>query len=149
MTVSYIRVLFVLLAAVIGFQIGPLFRQDPAAGIIGAGGGAAIAALVIWLEMSMAKVSLRGLSAAVFGLLLAFLVFRLVSSAVDLFGMDEGLAAAVKLVLILVLCYLGMVLGMRGRDEFNVIIPYIKFQRQKQSDAMIILDTSVIIDGRI
>src|SRR3989344_2379764 len=42
-----------------------------------------------------------------------------------------------------------MVLGMRGRDEFNVIIPYIKFQRQKQSDAMIILDTSVIIDGRV
>jgi uncharacterized protein YacL len=38
---------------------------------------------------------------------------------------------------------------MRGKDEFNLIIPYIKFQRQDQKEELIILDTSVIIDGRI
>ena len=38
---------------------------------------------------------------------------------------------------------------MRGKDEFNIIIPYVRFARQDQSEEIIILDTSVIIDGRI
>jgi len=38
---------------------------------------------------------------------------------------------------------------MRGKDEFNVIIPYVKFVRQDRNDDIILLDTSVIIDGRI
>jgi uncharacterized protein YacL len=42
-----------------------------------------------------------------------------------------------------------MVVAIRGRDEFNIIIPYVKFSRQGQSEEFIILDTSVIIDVRI
>ncbi len=38
---------------------------------------------------------------------------------------------------------------MRGKDEFNLIVPYVKFVRQDERDDIIILDTSVIIDGRI
>jgi len=38
---------------------------------------------------------------------------------------------------------------MRGKDEFNLIIPYVKFVRQDKHDEIVILDTSVIIDGRI
>jgi uncharacterized protein YacL len=42
-----------------------------------------------------------------------------------------------------------MVIGLRGKDEFNIIIPYVRLRRQDQSEEMIVLDTSVIIDGRI
>jgi uncharacterized protein YacL len=42
-----------------------------------------------------------------------------------------------------------MIMAMRGRDEFNIIVPYVKFSRQDQNDEIILLDTSVIIDGRI
>ena len=38
---------------------------------------------------------------------------------------------------------------MRGRDEFNIIIPYVRFSRQDEQDEFLILDTSAIIDGRI
>ena len=150
MTVSFIRVLFVLLAAIIGYQIGPIMQGSyPASGLYGAGMGTLIAGLIIWLEISMAKVSLRGLSAAVFGLLLALIVSKLISDAIDLANLEVSMAAAWKLITLTILCYLGMVFAMRGRDEFNVIIPYVKLQRQKQTEAFIILDTSVIIDGRI
>lgn len=151
MTVSFIRALFVLLAMILGFQLGPLFVHRPEAGLVGSGIGASIAAVFMWIEASMAKVSLRGLSAAVFGLLMALLVSKFLMDAVDLalVRVDPLWAAAVKLMTLLVLSYFGMVFGMRGRDEFSIIIPYVKLQRQNQMDSAVILDTSVIIDGRI
>jgi uncharacterized protein YacL len=42
-----------------------------------------------------------------------------------------------------------MTLAIRGKDEFNLIIPYVKFSRQDSRDDVTLLDTSVIIDGRI
>jgi uncharacterized protein YacL len=42
-----------------------------------------------------------------------------------------------------------MVIGLRGKDEFNIIIPYVRLRRQDQAEEMTLLDTSVIIDGRI
>jgi uncharacterized protein YacL len=63
--------------------------------------------------------------------------------------MDIKLFASLQIVMILIFCYLGMVIAMRGKDEFNLIIPYVKFVRQDERDEIIILDTSVIIDGRI
>ncbi len=42
-----------------------------------------------------------------------------------------------------------MIVAVRGRDEFNIIVPYVKFSRQSQGTELIVLDTSVIIDGRI
>jgi len=112
--------------------------------------GTSIAFFVILVEHTAGKVSLRGLSAAVFGLILAFIVSRFVSGAIDLVPeLDVAIASSIKLVLVLILSYFGMIFSMRGRDEFNLIIPYVKFDRQDQKDTLLILDTSVIIDGRV
>jgi uncharacterized protein YacL len=81
---------------------------------------------------------------------LALIVSKLLTGAIDLIpDLDRSVASMIKLVLVLVLCYLGMIFSIRGRDEFNLIIPYVKFVRQDQKDTVYILDTSVIIDGRI
>ncbi len=151
MTFGFIRVLFVLLSAVVGFQLGSAFGGvASASGLLGAGAGFVTAVFVIIFEHAVGKVSLRGLSAAVFGLLFALIVSQFLSGAIDLIpDMNPGLASAFKLVIVLVLSYLGMVFAMRGRDEFNLIIPYVKFDRQDQKDTILILDTSVIIDGRV
>ena len=46
--------------------------------------------------------------------------------------------------------YLGMMLAMRSnRDEFSLIIPYVRFARETTQHEPLVLDTSVIIDGRI
>lgn len=42
-----------------------------------------------------------------------------------------------------------MVISLKGKDEFNIIIPYVRFSRQDQEKQIYLLDTSVIIDGRI
>lgn len=148
MTFGFIRALFILFSMVVGYQLGILYQGFW--GLIGAALGMGIALFIILLEQGLGKVSLRGLSAAVFGLILSLIISRFITGAIDLIpDLDPGLASSIKLALVLVLCYLGMVLSMRGRDEFNLIIPYVKFQRQDQGDTILILDTSVIIDGRI
>lgn len=151
MTFAFIRVLFMLLSTVLGFQLGSAYQGiGNYWGLIGAGIGAGAALFIILIERTIGKVSMRGLSAAVFGLILAFIVSRFLTSAIDLIPeLGVMTSSTLKLIIVLVLSYFGMVFSMRGRDEFNLIIPYVKFDRQDQRDEVLILDTSVIIDGRI
>lgn len=151
MTFGFIRVLFVLISMVVGFQLGSALQGLGSIwAIAGAGIGLVVAVLVILVETSLGKLSLRGLSAAVFGLILALAISKLITSAIDMIpDMEPVFASSLKLVIVLILSYFGMIFAMRGRDEFNLIIPYVKFNRQDQKDSVLILDTSVIIDGRI
>jgi len=91
----------------------------------------------------------RGLSSAVFGLIFGLLAAKLLTDAVMLLPVDEATARTTRVIFSLILCYLGMIVAIRGRDEFNLIIPYVKFTRHDQVQQNILLDTSVIIDGRI
>jgi uncharacterized protein YacL len=46
--------------------------------------------------------------------------------------------------------YLGMMLAMRSnRDEFSLVIPYVRFARETTQHEPLIVDTNIIIDGRI
>ena len=151
MTFGFIRALFILLSAVVGFQMGSIYQGYGSVwGLIGCFAGAIIATIVIVLENVLGKVSTRGLSAAVFGLIMALIVSRILSGAIDMIpDLAPIYGGMIKIVMVLTLSYLGMIFAMRGRDEFSLIIPYIKFERQDQNDRLMILDTSVIIDGRI
>ncbi|MBI4353247.1 MAG: hypothetical protein HY593_04890 [Candidatus Omnitrophica bacterium] len=151
MAFGFIRVLFILISAVVGFQLGSAYQGYASVwGLIGAWIGVGTAFVIVFLEHILGRVSLRGLSAAVFGLLMALIVSSLLNGAIDLVPhLEPGTAASIKVILVLVLSYLGIVFTMRGRDEFNLVIPYIKFERQDQRDTLYLLDTSVIIDGRI
>ena len=150
MTIIFLRVFFILISSIVGYYIGAIFGDfSIGPSLIGClmgflGGGA-----IIVLEVVTRRASIRNLSAAVFGLIFGFFMAWLVSSILRLIPMDPRLYASLQIVFILIFCYLGMVISMRGKDEFNIIIPYVKFARQDQKEDIIILDTSVIIDGRI
>ena len=140
-----------MISAVVGFQLGSAFGGlNSTSALVGVAVGIGVSGIVILGEMGMGKLSLRGLSAAVFGLILALIISQLLTGAIDLIpDLDPATASSIKLVLVMILAYIGMVFAMRGRDEFNLIIPYVKFERQDQKDELLIVDTSVIIDGRI
>jgi uncharacterized protein YacL len=97
----------------------------------------------------MGKVSMRGLSSAVFGLILGLIMAKMVTDALSLAQLPGDQMQILSTIMTLVFCYLGMVIGLRGKDEFNLIIPYVRLRRQDQSEGLVALDTSVIIDGRI
>lgn len=150
MTLIVIRVFFILAAGGVGYYIGALLKSPPGNwGIIGAGFGILGAVFIILLELSSRRIGIRNLSAAVFGLLFGLFMAWLITGIFSLFPIAEEPTLLFRIILTLILCYLGMVIAVRGRDEFNLIIPYVKFARQDQRQEVVILDTSVIIDGRI
>lgn len=144
MNLLFARILFIVASVLVGAQIVPAKSM-----IIGGIVGGVASFLLILLEIGMRKVSVKGLSSAVFGLLLGLIMAKLVIDAVSLAPIPLESLAGLSVTLTLVFCYLGMVIGLRGKDEFNVIIPYVRLRRQDQEEDIVILDTSIIIDGRI
>ena len=150
MTLIFIRIFFILLSVIVGFQIGSFVQSgDANFSTVGALIGFIVAAFIIMFEFIMRKVSVRGLSSAVFGLIFGLIMAKLVSDTLSLIPINEIVLYSLRVVLTLIFCYLGMIVAIRGRDEFNIIVPYVKFSRQDQKEEFVILDTSVIIDGRI
>jgi uncharacterized protein YacL len=144
MNLILLRILFVIGGSIVGYSL--ISREQVFIGILlGAFGGLAI----IFLESAMRRISTRGLSSAVFGLILGLLMSKLVTDAFSLTPLSKEALATVRVVLTLIFCYLGMIIALRGKDEFNVVIPYVRLRRQDQAEEVAVLDTSVIIDGRI
>jgi len=139
------RVLFIGGSIAVGYQMLAL----RGIGLLGAFAGALVAVLIIILEIGMKKVSVRGLSSAVFGLILGLIIAKLVTDAVSLAPIPVSQLPVIGVICTLVFCYLGMVIGLRGKDEFSLIIPYVRLRREDQTETLVALDTSVIIDGRI
>ncbi len=82
MTLWLIRSFFVALIALVGYQIGVVTSLGT--GTMGALWGVAFAVRLIVLEMGLRKISSRGLSATVFGLLLGLIMARVVISTFDI-----------------------------------------------------------------
>ncbi|MDD5255756.1 MAG: PIN domain nuclease, partial [Candidatus Omnitrophica bacterium] len=145
MNLLLVRILFIFVSTIAGYQIlGPSGK-----GSVGIGLGFMTGLIIILLEIGMRRVSVRGLSSTVFGLILGLLMAKLVTDALSLAPIPSENLPLIRFSLTLVFCYLGMVIGLRGKDEFNIIIPYVRLRRQDQAEELTLLDTSVIIDGRI
>jgi uncharacterized protein YacL len=117
-----------LLATVIGFMIG---------------------SLVVLVDVLLKGFSLRGLSAISFGLLIGSLISYLVSVSPLLGAGDPQIVFLVRLALFLIVTYLATVIALRGRDEFNLVIPYVRFVPHEVDVPLVIVDSSALIDGRI
>lgn len=150
MTLLFIRTFFILLSTVVGFYISHSFIKPTLAYCITGGVIGFVASLaLIMAEKFMRKASTRNLSAGVFGLIFGLFMSWILTGAIKLIPMEPQAFSAIQIVFTVIFCYLGMVIAIRGKDEFNLVIPYVKFSRQDQRDELILLDTSVIIDGRI
>ncbi len=145
MTLLFIRIFFLIISGIIGYQIGGI-NQAPILGVLACVAGGA---LLIVIEANLRQVSVRGLSSMVFGLLLGIFMANLVSDILSLLPLGDVLKPILRVILTLVFSYLGAVMALRGKDEFNLIIPYVRFKRQNLKDGVILLDTSAIIDGRV
>lgn len=55
----------------------------------------------------------------------------------------------VKLIVALVTCYLTISFTLQSKDDFRFIIPYVEFKKNTRGSRPFLLDTSVLIDGRI
>ncbi len=145
MTLLFIRGFFLVITVTVGAYIGLISHQT----ILGAAVGGLCGIFLILLESSLRYVSVRGLSSMVFGLLLGMTMAHLIWNILSILPLGEYVQSLTRAILTLTFSYMGAVMALRGKDEFNLIIPYVRFKRQDVKEDLILLDTSVIIDGRI
>lgn len=158
-TLRVIRLFFLLLALLGGWIISYAIPEWDEYRWLGVFIGGALGALVILIDILLKGFSLRGLSALTFGLFVGWLCAFLIGSSplfdVPFEGWDESTFILtqnlylVRLVLYIVLMYLGAVIALRGRDEFNLVIPYVRFVPHNVDVPLALVDTSALIDGRL
>lgn len=154
MAIWIIRIFFLSLCTVGGYAVGeihPYYQGLKYAWLIGTGIGFGFGWLMIAVDEMVKGFSLRAFSATTFGLLLGTFVAQMVDKSGLFENVDEKPTRwLIRLSLFLAFGYIGIILAMRSnKEDFSLIIPYVRFARQNQPDNLYLLDTSVIIDGRI
>jgi len=110
------------------------------------------------IDLFVKKKSIAALTGLFFGLLMGGLIGAGLSFIVNL--LYESIAptrtqemsvfiAAINTLITTTCCYLSVVFVMQSKDDFRFIIPYVEFSKQAKGAIPLLLDTSVIIDGRI
>jgi len=107
---------------------------------------------IIALDISIRSKQLQTISAVYFGLIVGLFMAYVASLALTpLFPREASRISIlhVQLVLGAVFCYICISLLMQTKNDFRFIIPYVEFAREVKGSKPLILDTSVVIDGRI
>jgi uncharacterized protein YacL len=151
MSLWVLRALFLGLCTLAGYaisQVRPDLVEHWGLGLlVGFGFGG----LLIAIDEMIKGFSLRAFSAATFGLLLGTLIALLIDqSGLFIYADERPVRWLIRLSLFLGFGYIGMILAMRSnKEDFSLIIPFVRFASQSKPEDRLLLDTSVIIDGRI
>lgn len=152
MLILLVRVVFVLLAVVIGLTSGRAFYEQQMGGSVPAwfGGamGFAVAVTLIAAEQGFRRRFSRSLVAFLLGLAGGLALSWLMLSVIDLAIQDESLKDNIDVPLVLVATYLVMVTVLRNADRFRVILPFVEFRNEGVIEGGSVLDLSALCDGR-
>ena len=148
-TLLPIRLVFIALCAAAGWLVCYTIRDWDNSRGQAVFIGLAIGSLVVLVDIMLRGFSLRGLSAITFGLAVGSLISFMLSRSPLLKEGDPQIIYLVQLALFLVVTYLATVIALRGKDEFNLVIPYVRFVPHEVDVPLVVLDTSALIDGRI
>jgi len=170
MSLLILRVIFVMVASAIGVSLirqglvppgSELWVWGTLGGVIG------LALAVIGADVFIRRKQLDIISAVYFGLIVGLFLAYVAGLAMEplfptpaqlkpQFGTLEAaqqhisqIRAHVQLILAGTICYVCISLLMQTRNDFRFIIPYVEFSKEAKGRRPFILDTSVVIDGRI
>ncbi|ADB15610.1 PilT protein domain protein [Pirellula staleyi DSM 6068] len=115
-----------------------------------------LASGVITLDVFIPRKQIEVISAVYFGLLVGVLltyIFMLALSPLLEVGATgkyiQDIRTGVQLILGMVLSYTCITVLIQTKDDFRFIIPYVEFAKEVKGLKPYVLDTSVVIDGRI
>ncbi len=157
MVLYFIRALFVVIIAAYVFAnifLAPGDTTDARTVYMRILAGMGIAVIVMAIDWLIPKKSLSALAGVFFGLVVGMLISLVMAPVIDMinnlyFKMEPEALQVSKWIMGVCICYLVVSLVIRTKDDVRFVIPYVVFSRQTKGLRPLVLDTSVIIDGRI
>jgi len=121
----------------------------------------AIASIVIYTDLREEDKQIATISSLFFGLLFGLFIGWLfgigIEGVLNTFAgsmqlkpeQQATLAVLLRVLITVITCYVSISILIQTRDDFRFLIPYVEFSKQIKGGRPFVLDTSVIIDGRI
>src|SRR6266849_2282818 len=141
-----VRLIFVIVVAITCYLIRPFGAHQT----LNAGIGVLLGSAIVIFEWRLLRVSLKRLIGAVIGSILGIFGAYLFALVIRNSLFDSPLRSFLQIMVMLLMAYVGLVVGANKGDLLNLAALGGIFGGEKQSKKSYkILDTSVIIDGRI
>ena len=150
--IIFIRILFILCCAAVGWSLQVqafLNLQLPYSTWISAVVGGLIGVLVVTIDIFFKQYTVRNILSVILGLALGLLTHKLFMMVVAYARFSDDVNQTFGIASAILFSYLGIVTILRGQDEFSLMIPFVRLDAKGSGEELILLDTSVIIDGRI
>jgi uncharacterized protein YacL len=154
MALWVLRAIFLVIATAVGISIvsSPEMYEQ---GFLFAISLILIACAIVSIDILIRRKPIEIVSCTYFGILVGLLLTYIIGVAVNPILQFSGIEdpsryqGAVQLMVGVPLCYICISVLIQTRSDFRFIIPYVEFSRELKGILPWILDTSVIIDGRI
>ncbi len=145
-----LRILLFLICGISGYTLTQGISPSPSIPLLGLIGGLLLAALTLLIEKGLKKIPLKNLLGSFIGLILGIMVPNLLSNVFfsNLYNYQQTILPLLS-VLYGVCGYIGLQIGFKKGEEIHLPGWKLFSKSVPQSENMKILDTSVIIDGRI
>ena len=153
MALVVLRCIFVLVAAGVGVSLINSDALRPEAWVKWAVfvGCIGLALAVIGLDAAVRRKQLDTITAIYFGLIIGLFLTYVLRLALHplLINLSVDQVMGIQLILAMLLCYTCISVLLQTKNDFRFIIPYVEFAREVKGLKPYVLDTSVVIDGRI
>ena len=108
-----------------------------------------LAVAVVAADVFVPRKRIDTISAVYFGVLIGMLLTYILWIAIAPLLVQSIGGRSLQLIIALILCYVCTSVLLQTKDDFRFLIPYVEFVREVKGFKPLVLDTSVIIDGRI
>ena len=146
MGLMLIRILFISLSTLMGYyvstQIGPVGKLE------GMAVGFSVATVIILSEFLIRRVSLKVILGGILGFILGLMTANVIAAPLKLVPLEKNLLNFILLLMNGFFGYLGITIGIREGEQFNPANLRRLFKSGGEENIKV-MDTSVIIDGRI
>lgn len=156
MALIILRLVFLMVASALGYQLARsdfVVSESPLLGWSSFVGVMVFAGAVIYADALVRRKRIDVITAVYFGMIIGlFLTYVFQLALTPLLPQSRELADLadwIRLAMATVVCYTCISILLQTKDDFRFIIPYVEFQRKAKGNTPLVLDTSVIIDGRI
>ena len=153
MLLILIRAVFVLVIAGLGVKMARIVGENQLANPYVVFIGLMIGAIAIVAgDLMTPRKRIQTISALYFGVIVGLFLSNLINDAIQpamQLYLDPRVHTALTSTFMIFMCYICVSTLLQTKDDFRFIIPYIEFAKEIKGSRPLVLDTSVIIDGRI